>query len=475
MVACTLVDVKRNGGYNYAYFGDAICQYLKKERQMVKLSKFNYIIDDKNELRLYNSLHGTDSLLIVNENNKERVLDYLSDPKESKLDIAIIKKLLVNGYIVPEEEDEDISVRLRANDVINNNCLTLRLMPTEDCNFRCEYCYEEHKKGKMSDTVQKSVVRFVAKNISKYNQLRVCWFGGEPLCALDVIETLSYSFKQICKVAKKRYSASMTTNGYNLSLTVLKKLLDINVYDYQITIDGLKSIHDKYRHLVGGGGTFDRIVGNIKEMQKLRKNNYRVVIRTNFTKESEMELSDYLSFCEELFGTDKRFSLDVHLVGNWGGDSVEKINNHLLNNSSYDILMSEIVRIHPHIRFDSLLNDLEAYQFKCYAALRNSIVIGSDGCLYKCTEDFEMPTNRLGNLLDDGSMDIDYNKFAKWVDWTYKVECGECGQCSYMGCCLGSPCPKVKIRNEHGNFCPRNKKSIENVVRLLDRDLFETI
>ena len=37
----------------------------------------------------------------------------------------------------------------------------------------------------------------------------------------------------------------MTTNGYNLSNSIFKELCDMNVLDYQVTMDGLEAQHDR--------------------------------------------------------------------------------------------------------------------------------------------------------------------------------------------------------------------------------------
>ena len=50
--------------------------------------------------------------------------------------------------------------------------------------------------------------------------------------------------------------------------------------DYQITLDSLKNIHDKYRYLKDGSGTFDKIVENIENIHKLCRNSYKIDIRT---------------------------------------------------------------------------------------------------------------------------------------------------------------------------------------------------
>jgi uncharacterized protein len=67
----------------------------------------------------------------------------------------------------------------------------LIFLVTEQCNFRCTYCYENFEKGKMSDDVIEGVIKYVEKRGPQLKNLNVHWFGGEPLLALDVIEKLS--------------------------------------------------------------------------------------------------------------------------------------------------------------------------------------------------------------------------------------------------------------------------------------------
>lgn len=133
------------------------------------------------------------------------------------------------------------------NVLTSDKKMSLVIMPTEKCNFKCKYCYETFRKGKMSPAVQDAIINYVKKNIRNHTELAVIWFGGEPLEALDVIERLSLAFINICQLARKPYSASMTTNGYNLTPEVYNKLYDLKVYGYQITLDGYKDQHNSQR------------------------------------------------------------------------------------------------------------------------------------------------------------------------------------------------------------------------------------
>ncbi len=106
-------------------------------------------------------------------------------------------------------------------------------MPTEDCNFRCSYCYEDHRNGVMNIDTAASIVKYVAKNISKYTEVHVVWFGGEPLMSKNTMEIIIYisdELIKICSCARKRYSADMITNGYNLTYSVFEQLLNRKIF-----------------------------------------------------------------------------------------------------------------------------------------------------------------------------------------------------------------------------------------------------
>ena len=232
-----------------------------------KPSKFNYCHKCSNgELLLYNSAAGTDSLSRVLPERSEPILKILKNGYEGEPEN--IQTLLEKGFVVASETNEDTLKKVRTMEQVMDSSLHLILLPTEQCNFRCKYCYETFKKGKMNDTVQDSVIAYVRKNIHKHTGLYISWFGGEPLEALDVVEKLSRAFQNICKVAKKPYSASMTTNGYDLSLETYKKLYDLGVYNYQITLDGLQEEHDRQRVLADGQGSFAKIVENLINIKK---------------------------------------------------------------------------------------------------------------------------------------------------------------------------------------------------------------
>lgn len=440
-----------------------------------KPSMFNHIYQtDNNELLLYNSYKGFESLASISATDFNFIEKSLSHTDiENNQQFQKLKSL---GYFVESNMNEILLCEQKYMDIVEENTLRLIILPTEKCNFCCKYCYETFEKGKMQAETQDSLIKFVRKNIMKFSSMDVRWFGGEPLEALDVVENLSNAFVGICNTAKRNYTSSMTTNAYNLTIDNFRKLYNLKVYNYQITIDGVKSTHDSQRVLRNGGGTFDRIISNLVDIKTNVKSGIpRFTIRTNFTKVISQHIDEYIDYFYSLFSDDKRFSFSFQKVADWGGSRVQNMSKNLINNDFYMELLNKIAHnenkldISPH---GALMNGNTCV---CYANKRHSFVIGSDGTIYKCTGDFNFPENRIG-YLQNGEMFIDSNKHSKWLCRSAR-NFKSCDTCFYSGACLSASCPAsfIKKEKENDDICLFEKSFINSFLELFDRRYFTKI
>jgi uncharacterized protein len=86
---------------------------------------------------------------------------------------------------------------LSAAGVLNPTCsgtassMHHNLLPTEDCNFRCTYCYEDFAIGRMSRATIEAVKKLIESRVPKLRALTIGWFGGEPLIAKDIVMEIS--------------------------------------------------------------------------------------------------------------------------------------------------------------------------------------------------------------------------------------------------------------------------------------------
>lgn len=130
--------------------------------------------------------------------------------------------------------------------------------------------------------------------------MEICWFGGEPLLAMDVIENISKEVINICKKLKKLYNASITTNGFLLTPKNIEILLKNRVTNFTVTLDGLSECHDTLRVLKSGNPTHSVILKNLLYIKNnILKSNLRIFVRTNITKTIGESLEKYYNFGEK--------------------------------------------------------------------------------------------------------------------------------------------------------------------------------
>ena len=172
--------------------------------------------------------------------------------------------------------------------------IRLTICPTMGCNFDCPYCFEDHRRGEMQAEVQDDVVALAERmiNASGSKNIRVTWFGGEPLLAPRIIESLSERLLALTEEHGGTYHAGIITNGYLLTQDIVDMLWRCKVDGCQITIDGLGSAHDATRHLAGGGATFDRITANLRNL----KIPFKVKIRHNVHEGNRGEMAELEEF-----------------------------------------------------------------------------------------------------------------------------------------------------------------------------------
>lgn len=437
-----------------------------------KKSMFNYIHKTNDgKLLLFNSFTGFNSLVEVSKNKAEQIEEMLHSDIIQESDDENFIKLKNLGYFVPADINEKLRREMKYMDTINESVLRLIILPTEQCNFRCKYCYETFEKGKMSFQTQKDLVEFVRKNIHKYSSMEVRWFGGEPLEALDVIENLSSEFIKICNAAQRKYTSGITTNAYDLSLENFKTLYRYHVYNYQITIDGIKETHDMQRVLKNGEGTFDKIINNLLDIKNNIKSGIpRFTIRTNFTKEIVNFLDEYLQFYYNHFGNDSRFTFSIQKAADWGGEIVKDFKDQLLNEDFYSLLLNSMVKNKIKLDIASHGAFMNAPTCVCYANKRNSFVIGSDGIIYKCTADFIFPKNKIGKLVN-GNLEIDEDLHSEWVCKKYR-KFPLCENCYFSGCCLSCSCPSSFIKGEKDTLCLFEKSFLSKFLELFNEEYF---
>lgn len=427
-------------------------------------SRFNAMSHtDDNGVVLFNSYNG--AIVHFSEEEKTDVLSSLKRTGTKDLETDIQKDLYNNGFLVSGEVDEKRRAQFLHQSLHRTDVMHLVILPTEACNFRCTYCYESFARGKMNrDTINglKALVKEKATNLS---QLNISWFGGEPLLSLDVIEELSHSFQASAKENHIHYACDLVTNGYLLTKEVFQKLLSWEIRQFMITIDGIGDVHDSRRHFAGGGNTFDTIIENLQAVKEV-DDQFEITIRVNFDDSNLEETPKLIEFLKDSFAEDNRFGVLFRPVGRWGGENNDDlpvcsriVANHKIWEFSDDAV-SKGIGLSPMVS-----GSLMPSGSVCYAAKPHSLVVGSNGQLYKCTVSLEEERNHVGKIHEDGSLDLDYDKIALWVTSGEETD-SVCQSCFYRPACQGNHCPYYRLMTGE-RPCPYEKRNIKKALNLI--------
>jgi len=386
---------------------------------------------------------------------------YTGEPK------GVVKYLTDNGFLVPKGTNEYRKVQLAfGQQHYRQNIFELILLASEDCNFRCNYCYEDFARGTMLPSVREGVKKMVERKAPYLRQLTVGWFGGEPLYGFQAMEDLGPFFTEIAKKYSLGFASHITSNGYLLTPDVAEKLLAWRVTDYQITIDGMREQHDHKRPARDGSGTFDQIISNLIEFKK-RPERFRVRIRVNYDRENHPYLEDLLLLLQKEFAGDDRFGVAFHSVGRWGGpndqdlevcgvDEVRKVQQRLRQSAK-----DKGFRPGGTVRDRNSLG-----RNVCYAARPYNFIVGADGKLMKCTIVLDKEDhNIVGQLMPNGDMIINADNFALWTEPAFQSDTG-CQKCAILPTCQGISCPLIRIEHNKSPCAATPKRNVRNELLL---------
>lgn len=430
-----------------------------------KPSRFNaHSETDDGGLMLYNSYTGAIAACSPAERNQ--VLEWLT-PAAPVPEPAppLYESLIEQGFLVPGDTDELRRALFLHQSMHAQDAMHLVLLVTEACNFRCTYCYESFPRATMREEVIRGLEAYMGVRARTLKQLTISWHGGEPLLVPHVIERLSRSFMAACEANGAVYGAEMSTNGYYLTRDRFEQMLDLRVERFMVTLDGEGETHNARRGLNGGGDTYQTIVNNLMSLKEVDRP-FEINLRVNFDNSNLEEVSRFIPVLRDLFGDDPRFKVYFRPVGCMGGEN--DLNLPVCDERTKDrsIWAFNEQAIAEGLTVSSFISDiLLPTGAVCYAAKPNSLIVGSDGMLYKCSVALEQDNNRLGRIYEDGTMDLDVDKLALWTTSGEETD-EKCQACFFRPACQGNHCPLYRMRT--GNRpCSYEKRQIKKTLRTI--------
>jgi len=379
--------------------------------------------------------HETPGLLLVYSTKKasislipETIYSSVENGSLSPEDEASLLKL---GVVVSDREEEKKEMRLiidRLN--AKNRGLNVSVIINMACNFDCIYCYEGTLKGGhyMSGETAGLLIDFIKERFTKgKNLLNLDFYGGEPLLSAGLIKEISESLKSFTSDRGASYTFSLVTNGSLFKRKVAEELVRAGLTAVRITIDGDAETHNRNRPFRTGAGSFDAIIGNIKETYDL----VRIGVGGNFdrgTYERFPLLLDYFEkegltpdrICEVKFGpVSKRPDEDTSPADYT--DWCLSVNEPWVLKAG-SLLREEILK--------RGYSTPKIMPMPCQIEIADAYVVNYDGVIYKCPALVGRKGFDIGDL-QTGLRDYSYShRLDIWKN-------DDCIECEYLPLCFG--------------------------------------
>ena len=428
---------------------------------MEKYSKFNLFLENGEDYILFNTLSGEAFLIeedlyikMKNNNIKDLPEEYFKEFYDKKI-------------IIDEKLDENKLYDYYRNKVIyQNNHLSYTLLLTWACNLRCVYCYEgagEVKSHSLKRKTSIALIKYMQNEIEMRGSksISIILFGGEPLVNFKEGEYILEKMKTYCDENRVTLISSIITNGTLLNEVIIKSLIKYNCQYIQITLDGVRDIHDERRIGKHGEPTFDKIIEKLKLLNKYR-DKFHVVIRVNVDKINYPKVPELLEFLKE--NDLDKFSIDFGIVRS-STDSSDNYEDNCIPDERVGETVSKLWK-NDENNFSNMKSYPERKWTYCGLDCDNNYTIDPIGEIYKCWEHVGHEEYRMGKIDKDGSIiDINYN-FYDWMT-SSPVDREPCKDCIYLPAC-GGGCRSIsfKLQKEfHESQCFKVKGVLEEEIR----------
>ncbi|MCF0135348.1 MAG: radical SAM protein [Lachnospiraceae bacterium] len=413
-----------------------------------------------------------DSFLVLNTLSRKLVLlRGLKNPDElmpifQRQSEQTCHKLCMDGIICDRDEEwNQVLYELRKRE-FGNDVVSVTVLPTMACNFRCRYCYQDGTGNMIRDDVLDALGKYIRKNVRNCRVFRLNWFGGEPTLCIDKVVRFTEKARSLCVDNKVLFTSHMTTNGYGLDAETFMRCVSAGIRYYQITIDGPEEIHNYQRPHVTNKDSFQVVINNLKQISQIPRNHYfEIGIRINVSAKSAPLMDDFIDSLARDFGDDRRFVFVWQWVRDWGGERIADDKENLIGDAQICTMLYELSVEKGLSCATWLMNSGD--DGGCDAKMEGSFTVDPEGNVYKCSMHLDDPINRAGNLHSNGAIHWNSSIVPQWHNGEVKVE-EKCETCPLFPICRITSCPYREIKTG-SNICMEYRDMIQAHMLMLHR------
>jgi uncharacterized protein len=405
----------------------------------MKWSKYNYLYrsEKTNQWILFNSMSG--ALIALDRENYEE-LRHLKDNPEAVQQCANSRELIDAHIFVNDDLTAIDKKKLKVlQNRFSKDIIDLTIAPTLACNFNCSYCFQQDTpKYVMSEETESNLVTFLKRLSRGGKYLRITWFGGEPLLALDRMKSFCQRIRQEVNLP---FEHQVITNGYLLNSDTIHTLANLGVVYYQITIDGLEDTHNRRRPLHNKGGTFQTIMKNIETLIQ-SNSKIAIVIRANIDGENADEYQTLDKYLHHRFrggnirvypGFTDNYSFSCSSVGSCVLSRHQRANFFVEQYAKHGI---DTGKFYPKVNY-----------YSCMARRPATFAVDPRGALYKCLSLLGVDQMSIGNVNNKGDEIENEDLMTEFLKGNDYLDNAKCNQCLLFPVCDGG-CPYLKMKEK---------------------------
>lgn len=432
----------------------------------MKISKYTFMFDENGqEYYVYNTL--LNALMEIDKESYSLLFESRNTQKLSTADFDedLWEALCINNIISDNDTDDYLKYKASITNIRKQRTgMHLTLAPTMDCCFRCHYCFEKYKEKKyMTPEIMDQIIKYVT-SYPELKNIKITWFGGEPLMAVPQIEEFYDKFRDIWQ---EPFISNIITTGYHIDKESIRVMQKVGISSVQITLDGMKETHNKVKHLPSGEDVFERILSNI-ELLNDSAPEINITIRVNLTLENKEEYIPLHKLCLTRFYGRSNITISPAFVLDRGTGDICRSNNNIffghIERSKFILNLAKNGINSVFVRYP------EPFFNEC--AIRNEMAIAFDpeGYAYKCWEVIGNKEYAIGKLNDDGILtDINQTILNRQLYGADTFDDPICSQCKYLPICNGG-CPIQRIENKfeggHNDCCSHYKGFMPDFLKI---------
>ena len=343
--------------------------------------------------------------------SEDQIIDSLVRDYDEELANMVLddfKELTQAGYFSPSAP---------ASRIYDPPVYTIMISTVHACNLRCSYCFSDAArkyKGKQRSieftTAKQSIDYLIGRYKDKGKPFYINFTGdGETMLNFEIIRQVVDYCEQIAAGPEGiKFRFGFVTNGTILPEDKMQYLIDHDVA-LTFSVDGPKEVHDSYRVLPNGRGSYDTLIANMQRYHE----------RANTPKKATAVLTaDHTNFVEIIkhyadLGLDRMSAKPPRTDGKntWGlnQDSLERYKKGYSDLAVFllqSVLKGDyryidlIANVNDYLgRFLGKLLNRSKNTYRCDAG-KSRFVLSADGSIYPCQDLIGEKDMRIGSVED---------------------------------------------------------------------------